>query len=419
MNPHTTAAVRHLQRPTRQAVPVSVNGNAARNGHIEADVPARAVLLPLADVTPKKVRWLWAGRIPLGKVTVLDGDPDLGKSTVTLDLAARVTRHVAMPDDTLSDLGEPRGVVLLSAEDDAADTIRPRLDAAGADVSRIVLLHGVNDSPGERGERGPTIADLSALEEAVSSVSAALVVIDPLMAHLPDERDSHRDHDIRRALRPIAKFAERLGVAVLMIRHLNKNAAVGNALYRGGGSIGIIGAARSGLLIAPDPDAPDSGRRILACSKHNLSADTPALAYRLETGDEVPRILWEGPTAHTASALLATRLPDNERSELDEAKAFLTDFLADGDRPAREVKGAAREAGIAARTLERARPLAGVRSGRRGFAGPFMWSLSRQNPLSRQPLDPGENGEIGENGGLVGEAIRRFGNSVTEVRSLP
>ena len=112
-------------------------------GEEPADEPSRAVVVKLADVTPEPVRWLWPGRIPLGKLSILDGDPGLGKSLITLDLAARVSAGRPMPDGTLPDLDGPAGVVLLTAEDDPADTIRPRLDAAGADCSRIVLLKDV------------------------------------------------------------------------------------------------------------------------------------------------------------------------------------------------------------------------------------------------------------------------------------
>jgi hypothetical protein len=194
-------------------------------------------------------------------VTILDGDPGRLKSVITIDLAARITTGRRMPDDTASDLDGPRGVVLLSAEDDADDTIRPRLDAADGDGKHVVILQAVKE---DGGEYAPTISDLDALEEAIQSVDAALVVIDPLMAHIPDGRDSHKDQDIRRSLAPLGKLAARLAVAIIVIRHLNKAAAIGNALYRGGGSIGIIGAARSGLLAALDPDDPNKARYILA-----------------------------------------------------------------------------------------------------------------------------------------------------------
>ncbi len=335
--------------------------------------PGRAILVRLADVSPKPVRWLWLGRIPLGKVTVLDGDPGLAKSLLSLDLAARVSTGRSMPDGATGDLDGPHGVVILSAEDDAEDTIRPRLDAAGADCRRVVLLAGVK---GAQGERAPTIADLEALEQVIQQTDAAIAIVDPLMAYIPDERNAHRDQDIRRALAPLATLAARTTAAILVIRHLNKSSS-GNPLYRGGGSIGIIGAARSGLLVASDPDDPDKGRRILVVTKSNLAAMPPALAYHVEAPDQTPLIVWEGQTAHSADALLAVRLPDDERSALDEAAAFLIDALAETDLPASEVKAAARQAGIAERTLERARHRAGVLARRHGFGrgAVYMWSL--------------------------------------------
>ena len=190
------------------------------------------------------MKWLWPGRIPFGKITVLDGDPGTGKSLITIDLAARASRGLAMPDDTRSDLGGPCGVLFLSAEDDPADTIRPRLDAANADVARVRILTGVRV---RNGQRMPTVLDLHAIEVAVAETAAKFVVIDPLMAHLA-ATDSHRDQDVRGVLAPLAALAARHGVALLVVRHLNKSGR-GHPLYRGGGSIGIVGAARSALLV--------------------------------------------------------------------------------------------------------------------------------------------------------------------------
>ncbi|HOJ20972.1 MAG TPA: AAA family ATPase [Armatimonadota bacterium] len=152
----------------------------------DAAAPAPlAVVRRLADVQPEAVMWLWPGWLPRGKLALLDGDPGLGKSLITLDLAARVSRGASMPDGAGG--GEPAGVVILTAEDDLSDTVRPRLDAAGADVSKIAALAAVR----RRTEGGaevletPTLMDLEALRQAIASVSAALVIIDPLMAYLP------------------------------------------------------------------------------------------------------------------------------------------------------------------------------------------------------------------------------------------
>jgi len=138
------------------------------------------------------------------------------------------------------------------------------------------------------------------------------------MAYLGGDVNSYRDQDIRRALAPLAKLADRTGAAVVVIRHLNKGSGV-SPIYRGGGSIGIIGAARSALLVAKDPDAPDSGRCALAPLKGNLAAPASALAYHVAVdADGVPRVEWEGASSHTAAALLAVPADDAERSAQEE-----------------------------------------------------------------------------------------------------
>jgi RecA-family ATPase len=200
---------------------------------------------------------LWPRRIPSGKITVLDGDPDNGKTVLTIDLAARVTAGLDLPDDTPT---EAAGAVIVSAEDGAADTIRPRFDAADGDPTRACLL----------GDEEPLAipGDIPRLERAVRQVEAALVVIDPIMAFLSGDVNSNRDQDVRRALTPLKQMAERTGAAIVLVRHLNKTPG-GNPLYRGGGSIGLIGAARSGLVVGRHAD--DDELRVLAGQKNNLS----------------------------------------------------------------------------------------------------------------------------------------------------
>lgn len=253
-------------------------------------------LVNLADVEPVRVSWVWPGRIPAGRLTVLDGDPGLGKSTITLDLAARITRGDAMPDGAPG-LNLPRGVILMGAEDGLADTVRPRLDAARADVRRVVALADVRD--GDR-YRLPTVADVDRLERAQRAVDAALLVVDPLAAFLGHGVDGHRDTEVRQALAELAALAERTGLAVLVLRHLSKSGGA-NPLYRGGGSIGVIAAARSGLLLAADPDDPT--RRVLASTKCNLAPMPPSLALTLDHADGVARVLWLGKDERRATDL--------------------------------------------------------------------------------------------------------------------
>ena len=334
----------------------------------EPGLEAAELGILLSTVQPTRVDWLWPGRIPLGKLTILDGDPGLGKSVLSLDLAARVSTGAAMPDGSP---GRQGGVVLLSAEDALDDTIRPRLDAAGADVSRVLALDGI-PVPDGQGKRPPALPlDAIHIRDAVRRMGALLVVVDPLTAYLGPEVNSHRDTDCRRALFPLAAVAEQTGAAVVVIRHLNK-AMGSNPLYRGGGSIGIIGAARSGLLVGKDPDNPD--RRVLASTKCNLAKLPPSLAYDLSTADNgALRIGWMGESPHTAESLLAAPRDDEERDAVKDATEVLRSILADGPVESEQAKREARKAGIAERTLHRAKTILGVKSRKERFTGKGAW----------------------------------------------
>jgi hypothetical protein len=358
----------------------------------------RAAVIDMGKVEIKPLLWLWPGYLPLGKLGLLDGDPCLGKSMTTLDLAARVTTGREMPDHSMGDLGGAAGVVLMSCEDDAADTIKPRLVAAGADCDLVRLVTGVkethtNDSGEQRTTlRTPTLEDVDILRMVIDEVKAKLVIIDPLMAYMTG--DTHRDSDARHSLAPMQKLAEETGSTVLVVRHLNKSGG-SNALYRGGGSIGIIGAARAGLLVAKDPEDSTGKRRILARTKANLAADADAsLVYKIIDGEPAPRIEWLGSSAQTATSVLAA--PDNEddKSQLDEAIDWLKAELTDGQQRSAELLKKAKHDGVAEPTLRKAKARLRVRV-TKGFAG-WLWELPepkgappntlRHDHLEKQPL---------------------------------
>jgi hypothetical protein len=266
----------------------------------------------LSEVEPERVEWLWDGRIPLGKLTILDGDPGLGKSVITIDLAARVTTGRGFPNgdvdalDGVGGLGGLGGVVILSAEDGLGDTIRPRFDAAGGDPHKIVAISTVPDGDGN--ERNMSIPeDIATIEKAIRRVDAKLVIVDPLMAFLSGK--ANYDQDVRKALTPLARMAERTGAAVLVVRHLNKNTG-GKAIYRGGNSIGIIGTARSGLVVEEHPDNKDL--RVFAVSKSNLAKKAVSLTYSIATADNgTARIAWGAATNLDANDI---GLPPLERT---------------------------------------------------------------------------------------------------------
>ena len=358
----------------------------------------------LSEVECERVAWLWPGRIPLGKITVLDGDPGLGKSTLALDLAARVTRGGLMPDGSP---GVDGGVVILTAEDGLGDTVRPRLEAAGGDPTRVVALQTVGTGDNER---AVSLENLQALEQAIRRVGAKLVIVDPVMAFLGTQTDSHRDQDIRRCLAPLARLAETNGAAFLIIRHLNK-ASGGNPIYRGGGSIGIIGAARSGLLVSKDPD--EEARRVLASTKSNLSRPPESLSFELEDRAGAVRVKWLGASKHSASSLLAESDNEQDRAAVDEAKDFLRDALAGGPQPAKDVQRGAREAGISDATLRRAKSALHVTArkvGRPGMPGQgWVWALPEDDHAPPKVLNPDEMSAFGRN--MVGKGSSGNGSA--------
>lgn len=337
------------------------------------------VTVCLADVKPEKVNWLWPGRIPAGKVALLEGDPGLGKSTVMLDLAARISVGGTTPDGHSLPLGN---TVVLTAEDGLSDTVRPRIDAAGGDPGRVYAVDCVVHAGVELPFTLP--AHALGLRSAILQHAASLVVIDPLVAHLGGDTNSHRDADIRRALRPLTTIAEDTNAAIVIIRHLTKTPG-GPALYRGGGSIGIIAAVRAAMVIARDPDdsASDSTRRVLAVVKSNLCASAPSLAFHVE-GDDQERVVirWDGQSAHGADALVVAVSDPEERTAGEEVQHYLRGALADGRQPAADLMlTARRDYGVSDRTIRRARLAAGVLVTREGF-GPgsrVMWSLPEQH----------------------------------------
>lgn len=343
----------------------------------------REGLVNLADVEPEGVRWLWPGRVPLGKLTLLDGDPGLLKSTINLDLAARLSVGAAMPDGANSEVDGPAGTVLLTAEDGLADTVRPRLDAAEGDPELVAVVRHVPTAEGDL--RLPHIEDTPELKRALDAVDARLLVVDPLMAFLPADANSYRDQDVRRALAPLADLAENAGVAVIAVRHLNKSSG-SNPKYRGGGSIGLIGAARSGLLVGKDPDAPET-RRVLATTKANLSEHAPSLAYRpVQAKNGAVRVEWEGESEHSAHAVLDPPT-GTERTARQEAADILREELRNGPRPVPELREVADRLGVTWRTVRRAADSIDVRKDKVGFGadGHWEWSLPSEEENDPEP----------------------------------
>jgi len=315
------------------------------------------VLVRVADVQPELVRWLWPGRIALGKLTLLCGDPGLGKSFITLDLAARTSTGSAWPDIPVLK-NAPSGVVLLSAEDDLADTIRPRLDTAGADAARVVALQAVRrlrvDGKTEEAYFDLT-QDLPALEAAIQrTADCRLVVIDPLTAYL-GKIDGHKNAEVRVILARLFELAARHKVAVLAVTHLNKASTL-PAIYRAMGSLAFVAAARAVWAVVRDKDDESGRRRLFVPVKNNLGADETGLAYALEPVGQTARVKWESdPVNIRADEALdgggrkAKVQHDARQFVIDTIKANGGDMLSD------DLTAAAEAQGISERTLWRAK----------------------------------------------------------------
>ena len=323
------------------------------------------VAKPLSRLPSGSVRWLWEPYLARGKLAVFDGDPGIGKSLVTIDLAARLSRGASLPDGKPGD--GPTTVLLVNAEDDAADTTRPRAEAAGADLDRLIVL-GLGDSVPRLPE------DIPALEELVRQHGAGLVVLDPLMAFLPPGVPAGLDQCVRTALTPLAAMAARTGAAVLLVRHLTK-ASRPLALYRGSGSIGILGACRTGWLAARKPGDPEG--RVLAVPKTNLGESPRSLEFRVKS-DAVGRAVveWVGSVDVLPDTLCRPELPPMPVKPKDRAIDWLRRELVNGPRKAAELYEAAAAIGIPERTLNRAKAelrLDSHRVQQKGGAAEWYW----------------------------------------------
>ena len=344
-----------------------------------SDSKPRAKTICLADVHPEPIRWLWPGRIALGKLTLIAGDPGLGKSLLTAYLAAVVSKGYTWP---LGDIAAPQGsVMLLSAEDDPADTIRPRLDAAEADCERVHILQAIRviDNEGNSTERLFSLKqDIAVLEELLPSLpDCRLLVIDPISAYL-DSTKSHENADVRGLLAPLAALATRCGVAVVMVQHLNKN-AVGSAIYRAMGSIAFVAAARAAYIVTKDRE--NQQRRLLMPAKNNLAKDNTGFAYTVATAENgAPVIMWElEPVTITADEALTPSISNEEQTDSDWAVTIVEQILSNGSVSAKEGEKEAREAGLTTKMARRAREKLGVTTRKADFKGGWVWELPHQS----------------------------------------
>lgn len=348
-----------------------------------------------ADVEPKPINWLWPDKIARGKLTLISGDPGLGKSLITVALASAVSTGARWP---VGGGNAPLGsVVMLSDEDSKADTIRPRLDAAGADCSKVHGMQMVQEitEDGEILNRGFSLStDIERLATRVKEIGdVALIEIDPISAYLGGT-DSHKNADVRALLSPLSQLAERFNAAVVVVTHLNKGS--GSAMYRSVGSIAFTAAARTAWAVTKDKDDP--ARRLMLPVKNNLGNDHSGMAYQVETAaNDAPVVMWEpDPVEIDINEALSTE-SDDFRTERQEAGDWLEIELNGQPIPADQLRKMAAAAGHSWITVKRAKKDIGAVSKKCGFQGGWLWYHPNDLPVTDEEDHEGVQGDYSQN----------------------
>ncbi len=306
-----------------------------------------------SNVTSKPIDWLWYPYIPLGKLTVIQGDPGEGKSTFVLNLVARLTSERPMPDGFVCHC--PPVAIYQCAEDGMADTIKPRLEQAGANCDRVAYI--VDD------DIALTLED-GRIESVIQATGASLFIVDPIQAFIPPESDMMSATKMRSTLRKLAATAEKYKCAVILIGHMNK--VIGTkTLYRGLGSIDIAAIARSVLMISRDENNP--GIRYMYPIKSSLAPQGPAISFSFTEGGGLK---WHG--CHPINTAELTDNVKVKTPKRDKARAKVLMLLEEKDLPCKEVYDAMAEIGVGSRTVEKVKQdlhLRVYRSGSRWYWG--------------------------------------------------
>jgi hypothetical protein len=331
----------------------------------------------LDEIEVKEVEWLWYPYLPLGKLTMLEGDPGEGKSWISLAIATRIT---------LGDIGGPANILIASSEDDFDDTIRPRLEELGANLG---LIFAIEEAFTLGSKKGLNDGAFKLLKKHLREKEPSLVIIDPLTAYLGSGIDMHRQNETRPVMARLAGLAREYKCAILLIRHINKGGST-KAIYRGMGSIDFTASARSVLLAGHVDHEDGSMERALVHIKSNLAPLGPPIGYVLGH-----------PFQWTDSTLTANEIlnqPIGGGKKADEAKALIRDLLADREAmPAKEIFAAAKEAGISERTMKDAKKMLHVKSAKKDKEWHWYLPKGKETPPGLEPIVTVKDGVISAN----------------------
>lgn len=319
----------------------------------------KTLYIRASDVEPKEVTWLWYPYIPFGKVTIVQGNPGDGKSTLMLTIAAKLTNGEILPFTEPKDLPEPMTVIYQTTEDDADDTVVPRFMTAGGNRDRLIFI--------KEDESPLTFAD-ARIGTVIRETGAKLLILDPLSSYI-GKCSLNAANEVRPQFNHLIRAAKSTGCAIVVVDHMNKMQGQ-SVIFRTVGSIDVVGAVRSVITVVPDPD--DKDKRYMVMSKSNLAPMGSAISFTL--GEEGVTFLEELDT--TADELL-NRLsgfsPGRPDEKLQEAMDFISVMLAEGPVSAAECEARLADAGIRAGTAKKAKKQLGVVSSKPHLS--WFWSM--------------------------------------------
>ena len=316
-------------------------------------------MIKMSEIQSQEVSWLWYPFIPYGKLTIIQGDPGDGKTTLVLNIAAKLSKGEGL--DSEMKLSEPMNVIYQSAEDGLADTVKPRLELAGADCERILVI--------DEKEKSLSMVD-ERLEKAIVQTKARMLILDPIQAYLGGGMDMNRANEARDMTKKLGALAEKYQCAIVLIGHMNKTAG-NKAAYRGMGSIDFFAVARSVLLVGRVEGEPNI--RAVVQIKNNLAAFGHPKAFALsEDGFQ-----WLGDYEITADEVLGGIAP--KANKMEQAKRLLRELALTTDAiQSNEIFDMADEKGISKRTLENAKRELGIRA--RKINNSWYWELDKVKP---------------------------------------